>query len=86
MAKRTYFLSTSDPDIVIVVPSVDGDITIADRNDLPEYIDALPEPHEFNLACTLNEAALSEIVEMVAEIGYDIQVNYDRMAVTFERD
>ena len=82
MAKRTYFLSTSDPDIVIVVPSVDGDITIADRNDLPEYIDALPEPHEFNLPCMLNEAALSEIADMVAESGYDIQVNYDRMAVT----
>lgn len=87
--KRTYFLQTSDPDLVIVVPSVDGDITIADRNDPPEYVERLPEPHEFTLTDTLNDAALAEIAEAVAEYNEwnaPIMVNYERMAVQFSDD
>ena len=82
--QTTYYLSTSDPDIVIVVPEMDSDITIADRNDLPEYIESLPAAYQFRHPCELNDEALAEVAEAVEASGYDITVNYERMAITGE--
>ena len=80
--ERIYWLRTSDPDLLVMVPHISGEpvvITLTDSDQVADY--EPPAATAFDLACTLTEDALDEAREVAAE--YNVTVNADRMAMTY---